>query len=1026
MPGAPKPRSTSDLITCPNCRASFPLSAATTDAPARPAASGTMTVLPPVAAGEPITPTSPLPAGHPSRLGRFEITRYLGEGAFGRVYEAKDLLKRTVALKVAKPEHVQTAKRIERFQREARAAANLLHPNIVAVFDSGSEGPYHYIASAFVSGRSLAVVLEEMPKGKTLDLRVSVAIVRKLAEALASAHKQGVIHRDVKPANVMLRDDGEPLLMDFGLAARSDETEKLTVAGQFMGTPEYTAPEQWRGQAEASSDQYSLGLMLFELLTGERPFSGASTEHYLLLHTQHPAPSPRKYRPEAPRDLETICLKCLEKEPARRYPDCQSLADDLRRWLEGEPITARRVGPMESGVRWVRRRPLIAALSATVVVAMAAGTSVSIHFGRQAREKENKAVEYADALEKQEKETRRSLEEVEENLAVGLLRPVGHLKGGSLNDFERDALEELACLPRQRDRVRVLFLARALEKPETAGQLGRRLESALIAAVALREDLRQQAMHAAATRLEDGRTPRETKVVCARLLARLRCQRESWSVNAANTLLAEIAREEDPVGLRALADALSGLANSLSAEQTGNQVTELANRFADRGVRTSDPGLLSALSEVFASLSSRLPPKQSARQASALANRVIEVVTETTDPAPLRALGAAFVSLANRVPDDRVTALANSIVIESSLATHPESLRVLADAFASLAGRLPGSQVPNLASRIVDRAARTKNVNALRVLMEAFAAVAVRLPALDSAQQAGILAARIVELAAWITDSTLRTPARNDYSGHFGLPILPVVDPSSLSALSDAFAALAGKLSAKQAAALAGDIVEQTNKKTDLSFLVHLSKGFAVLAGKLSASQAATLAGRIVELASRTTDPSSRLALSQSFAVLVGKLSDAQASDHASALASHIVELAGKTTDPSSLRILSEAFTAMGGKRKDSQAAVLLLQLARCSHRDPTSKSVPGPLAQLVAQVSSQTLLDALKQPGCVGPTRAVLLDHLARRYKHGFSDVWGLVGSLREHAPTLDLDSPILSRKESPQPQRRNARTSE
>ena len=194
-------------------------------------------------------------------MARFEITRYLGEGSFGRVYEAHDpLLKRTVALKVAKPEQLTGQRRIERFQREARAAANLLHPHIVAVFDSGQDGPHHYIASAFVPGRSLAAVLEELPEGKTLDLREAVQIVRKLAEALGYAHKQGVIHRDVKPGNVMVRDDGEPMLMDFGLAARLDETERLTVAGQFMGTPEYTAPEQWRGQAEAGQRPVQPGL----------------------------------------------------------------------------------------------------------------------------------------------------------------------------------------------------------------------------------------------------------------------------------------------------------------------------------------------------------------------------------------------------------------------------------------------------------------------------------------------------------------------------------------------------------------------------------------------------------------------------------------------------------------------------------------------------------------------------------------------------------------------------------------------
>jgi formylglycine-generating enzyme required for sulfatase activity/tRNA A-37 threonylcarbamoyl transferase component Bud32 len=361
-----------DLVNCPRCLLSFPASASPPRDRTSPAPGpGTVTILPAEAAPEAITPPSPTPTNPPARIGRFEITRYLGEGAFGRVYEAHDpLLKRTVALKVAKPEQLVGERRVARFQREARAAANLLHPNIVAVFDSGEDGGQHYIASAFIPGRALSVVLEELPDGQMLPLRDAVQIVRKLAEALAYAHRQGVVHRDVKAGNVMVREDGEPLLMDFGLAARLDETEKLTVAGQFMGTPEYTAPEQWRGQAEAASDQYSLGCLLFELLTGERPFAGGSSQHYLMLHTQMPAPSPRKLRPDLPRDLETVCLKCLEKEPGRRYPDCQGFADDLRRWLEDEPIVARRVGMGERMVRWARRRPAAAGLLAVIVVAL--------------------------------------------------------------------------------------------------------------------------------------------------------------------------------------------------------------------------------------------------------------------------------------------------------------------------------------------------------------------------------------------------------------------------------------------------------------------------------------------------------------------------------------------------------------------------------------------------------------------------------------------------------------------------------
>jgi serine/threonine-protein kinase len=226
-----------DRVTCPRCQLSFSASASPGNGEvAAIPGTGTVTILPEEAGAGPSPPETPS-SNLPQRLGRFEIVRCLGEGAFGRVYEAHDpLLRRTVALKVAKPEQLAGQKRVERFQREARAAANLQHPHIVAVFDSGQDGQHHYIASALVPGRALSVVLAELPSGERLPLRESVQIVRKLAEALGYAHKQGVVHRDVKPGNVMLRDDGEPLILDFGIAARAGRTpgnrERASGGGQ--------------------------------------------------------------------------------------------------------------------------------------------------------------------------------------------------------------------------------------------------------------------------------------------------------------------------------------------------------------------------------------------------------------------------------------------------------------------------------------------------------------------------------------------------------------------------------------------------------------------------------------------------------------------------------------------------------------------------------------------------------------------------------------------------------------------------
>jgi WD40 repeat protein/tRNA A-37 threonylcarbamoyl transferase component Bud32 len=309
----------------------------------------------------------------PHRIGRFEIRQRLGEGAFGVVYRAYDpRLEREVALKLARPEHLGSERRVQRFLREAKAAANLRHPHIVPVFDSGSDGGQYYIASAFIAGRSLADALQELPEGQAFPLRRAAEVARHLAEALAYAHGRNVVHRDVKPANVMLDEQGEPLLVDFGLAARDEGAERLTQEGaKGLGTPAYMAPEQAAGQAQPASDQYSLGCTLYELLTGQTPFAGPP-EIQLVLHQSEEPPSPRKVNRQVPRDLETVCLKCLEKDPARRYAGCQALADDLRRWLEGEPIVARRLGLAERAARWVKKEPKLAATGALAVALLVA------------------------------------------------------------------------------------------------------------------------------------------------------------------------------------------------------------------------------------------------------------------------------------------------------------------------------------------------------------------------------------------------------------------------------------------------------------------------------------------------------------------------------------------------------------------------------------------------------------------------------------------------------------------------------
>jgi tetratricopeptide (TPR) repeat protein/predicted Ser/Thr protein kinase len=294
----------------------------------------------------------------PSRFGRYEIVRELGLGGGGRVYLAKDPeLGRPVAVKILDR---GIAADLERFRREMAILAALRHPNIVTIHDAGTEGGRPYYAMEYAEGRSLAEAKPPLPE--------AVAILEAVARACHAAHEKGIVHRDLKPANILLAE--RPLVADFGIAKMGDA--ELTETGQTLGTPHYMSPEQAEGRdVDPRSDVYSLGVILYELMTGKRPFTGSGAFDIARKVMRDEPPAPRSLDPRLPRDLEIVTLRAMAKNPADRYPTAQALAEDLRAWREGRPISARPAGLRERLVAAARRRPRLAAAAAVGVPLLA-------------------------------------------------------------------------------------------------------------------------------------------------------------------------------------------------------------------------------------------------------------------------------------------------------------------------------------------------------------------------------------------------------------------------------------------------------------------------------------------------------------------------------------------------------------------------------------------------------------------------------------------------------------------------------
>lgn len=337
-------------------------------------------------------PETPAPADAMERLGNYELIRQVGRGGMGIVFLARDLrLNRQVALKLILAGKLASQLEIKRFLAEGEASARLDHPGIVPIYEIGSSEGRHFLVMKWVEGGTLASRLDA---GTSMTPRQAVAFMAKVARAVHHAHQRGVLHRDIKPGNILVEADGEPWVTDFGLARRIDDPSELTLTGSVVGSPSYMAPEQAAGknhEITVATDVYSLGAVLYHLLAGRPPFVGSSVIETLRAVVEQDPPQVALLNSGVDRDLGTLCMKALNKEPGSRYASALELAQDMESWLRGEPIRARPVGPAGQVKRWVRRHQAISFLLACGVAGASLFVGMLLRSGQQLRRERDHA-----------------------------------------------------------------------------------------------------------------------------------------------------------------------------------------------------------------------------------------------------------------------------------------------------------------------------------------------------------------------------------------------------------------------------------------------------------------------------------------------------------------------------------------------------------------------------------------------------------------------------------------------------------